>query len=576
MAYIAPNSEIYLYENIEFDNSYKDTMWFDSEADQIAYFTTTKQYKYGFTSQQYTRASKGKIRVHKKADYLYDINYMKFRNTRVTNGRDKWFYAFITEIEYINEEVSELTFEIDVMQTYLFDVTIENSFVIRQHSVTDGMFEYTMLEDLNCGDDYLVVNGADISAGENGNASNSVYKKVPDKMLVMHSKVIGPGLLWDDTYTPAASIINNLPCLLAIKTYTMDQNGMNQYMSFIQGSSVGPNIDPNDLITAFCFPSELEDLIPAGAKANTGPSTQLSLTSSTPNKYTPANPPAMPLNFNGYVPHNYKMYCYPYNFMLLSNCQGDTKEYKYELFMTNNGMPTMIFAIRGVVLPEPLYQCIPLNYRGLTLDYDSSVQLSNYPTIPLTRDGFTSWWNQNRQGLALNLIGETVGKYALASALLPEMSSNVNMLLGSHALTAITRSLGKYANATATPNRVAGNYAGSGIMAGTNRYQFVFQQLQVKPEYAKAIDTYFDMFGYKMNRVMAVNRSARPLWNYTKTAGCSVHNRHLDTPNDGADSTVLKTIENIYDNGITFWKNVAGLNVGDYSRAAENSLHYTP
>lgn len=581
MAYIAPNSEIYLYNNIEFDNSYKDTMWFNNATEQNTYFTTNKEPKYSFTAQQYTRTARDKIRIDRLADNLYDCNYMRFRNKRlsVDGSSDKWFYAFITDIIYINERVTELTFEIDVMQTYLFDIIIEDSFVIRQHATSDNMFENLMREDLDCGDYYDVVNTADINEGEAGRASNSVLKKNPDKFLVMTSKVEAPGLMWDKLETPAASIINNVPVTVGLRLYGLNATGLSQYMSWIAGSSIDHRFDTDNIVSAFAYPSELDSIIPTGAYINTGPTTEQPLIAEAQSVVGSLTPPSMPLTFGGYTPHNYKLYNYPYNLLAATNCQGETLEYKYEQFPHLNSLPNVKFVTRGVVFPSPMYLLAPENYRGLPIDFDSAITLTNYPTMPLSKDGYTSWNNQNRSSMIMSAL-DFVSKAGLGAAMIANgfaTSPLFSYHVATQAASAVGGLLGKYMDAKRIPNSVAGTFSGSGMMGAIYRFQFVIHQLQIKPEYARAVDTYFDMFGYRMNRVMPVNRNSRPLWNYVQTYKCALRNSHTNlTPIDGADASTLSKVQSIYDAGITFWKNVVGLNVGDYSRAAENSLHYTP
>jgi hypothetical protein len=63
------------------------------------------------------------------------------------------------------------------------------------------------------------------------------------------------------------------------------------------------------------------------------------------------------------------------------------------------------------------------------------------------------------------------------------------------------------------------------------------------------------MYGYATHRVKVPNRSSRPYWNYVKTIGCVI------TGSVPADD--IKQICDIYNAGITFWKN--GNNVGNYS-----------
>lgn len=68
------------------------------------------------------------------------------------------------------------------------------------------------------------------------------------------------------------------------------------------------------------------------------------------------------------------------------------------------------------------------------------------------------------------------------------------------------------------------------------------------------IDDYFTMFGYAIKRVKVPNRNSRPHWNYVKTIGCTLTG---SIPSDD-----MKKICNIYNNGITFWKN--GSEIGHY------------
>ena len=63
------------------------------------------------------------------------------------------------------------------------------------------------------------------------------------------------------------------------------------------------------------------------------------------------------------------------------------------------------------------------------------------------------------------------------------------------------------------------------------------------------------MFGYATKKIKVPNRNVRPHWCYTKTRDCVVK------ANAPADD--VRKICQIYDNGITFWKNPS--EVGNYS-----------
>ena len=162
--YIEPNSNIKIYHNVPLDDTYKHTLYFSSLAAQNAYFHANQNIiKYNLTTQSYQRVVKGSMRIAVKADNLYDCNYLSFQNASFGT---KWFYAFITSVEYVNNETSEITFEIDVMQTYLFDITLKSSFIERQHSVTDRPGDNLVEENLAIGEYQLDL---DISSGVFGN-----------------------------------------------------------------------------------------------------------------------------------------------------------------------------------------------------------------------------------------------------------------------------------------------------------------------------------------------------------------------------------------------------------------------
>ena len=76
-----------------------------------------------------------------------------------------------------------------------------------------------------------------------------------------------------------------------------------------------------------------------------------------------------------------------------------------------------------------------------------------------------------------------------------------------------------------------------------------------KQEFAQIIDDFFTMYGYATKSIKVPNRDVRPHWCYTKTVNCIIVGSMAQ--ND------INRICNIYNNGITFWKN--GNEVGDYS-----------
>lgn len=48
------------------------------------------------------------------------------------NYSTKWFYAFIDNMKYINDSMTEISISTDVWQTWQFDLTFLESFVERE------------------------------------------------------------------------------------------------------------------------------------------------------------------------------------------------------------------------------------------------------------------------------------------------------------------------------------------------------------------------------------------------------------------------------------------------------------
>ena len=133
--YIQPDSTIWLIKDIPLNKDYTDTLWFDSASVQFDWFSRYSQTRRRVLEDySYQRVNKNKIRVGIKADLLYDYNYMMFLNSAYGY---KWFYAFVNSVNYINDNTTELEYEIDVMQTWLFEAELGESYVVREHEASD-------------------------------------------------------------------------------------------------------------------------------------------------------------------------------------------------------------------------------------------------------------------------------------------------------------------------------------------------------------------------------------------------------------------------------------------------------
>lgn len=79
--------------------------------------------------------------------------------------------------------------------------------------------------------------------------------------------------------------------------------------------------------------------------------------------------------------------------------------------------------------------------------------------------------------------------------------------------------------------------------------QHIFSTFAIKPEFARKIDKYFDMFGYATNELKIPNINNRPTWNYVKTLNANI--------NGNIPQMDLAEIKELFNSGITLWHNTA-------------------
>lgn len=140
-----PAGRCHVLKGVPFDNSYTDTLIFSSKAAQLAVMLTyTKVARDDFTPVRL----QNKIAFPCCADEIYDCNYIMWNNTVYGS---KWFYAFIIAVDYVNPNVCHITYEVDVLQTWAFDYTLNTCLIEREHTETDVVGEHCLIEGVNPG-----------------------------------------------------------------------------------------------------------------------------------------------------------------------------------------------------------------------------------------------------------------------------------------------------------------------------------------------------------------------------------------------------------------------------------------
>lgn len=513
--YITPNSKIYLLKNVPLSNKYEHTIYFADTAAQTTYFSGLT--KYTLTANSYQRVQRGYIRVGLSADDIYDCNYVMFQNTSYGT---KWFYAFITGIEYVNNECAEVRFEIDVFQTWFFDFKIKHCFVEREHVADDTIGAHIEPENLELGE-YIQMG----------------YKKMPDTQVNTSPVIVA---VFNDLNNAASGymIENTFSGGYAV-AYSTDDTGVANLNSTLEEYVQ----QPDAVISMFMAMQFMttEDTATKSGFWLINKSTTNAITY-TLSQITEDD------TINGYKPKNNKLYTYPYNFLHFDNNAGSELNLRYELFVL---APTL--RLRTNCLSPVSMTLRPCDYGGRDEDMSQSLQITNYPMCSWNTDAYKAWVAQSTVPNLLNAAG-SAGLSALSGA---AVGGGVGAIAGagvSLAKSALSTLSQAYTASISAPTTRGAQTNGNNNWANNLQY-FYGGRMCITAQYAKRIDDYFNMFGYNVGRSKVPETHGRPHWNYVKTAGANVVG---SVPADD-----LKVICNALDSGITFW--MSGDEVGDYS-----------
>lgn len=456
--FIAPNSTIRLLRGVKLDPTYKNTIHFNSSAEQSSYFAAKAKY----TLNEYTYVRKERaIRVGVLSDNLYDCSYLMFQNSAFGN---KWFYAFITNVEYLNNETSQITYEIDVMQTWYFDYTVWPSFVEREHVTGDTPGDNLVPDNFELGeyvcDDFE-------ATGHLG-----FYKIVV-------------AATFDENYDDVAGgNYSNIYSGLHYNVFDSYEDAND----FIEGA--GAKVD--GIVSVFMMPRDF-----AGDVGDSPKNYNIEIAK----KITGA--------IDGYTPKNNKLYTYPYNFLYVTNLNGVSAVFPYEYFST----PECNFGLTGDMSCNPQVILEPKNYKGIPANYNEKMALDGFPQCAFSIDVFKAWLAQTGATLGIQAgtaIGTAAAGYAIADP---------NMMISG--MSGIMNTLATVYQHAIMPDQARGTQ-GNSAMTAMRIKDFAFIHMHIQAEFAEIIDEFWDVYGYPVHRVKRPNISTRPHWNYVKTREVSI------------------------------------------------------
>lgn len=493
MTYIAPNSTVQYFADLGLSKT--DTLFFSSVSAKNTYFSNIDKIATE-EALSYVSRQKNIIRSSLSMAVAANIGYLRYRNTSFENF---WFYAFVTDIEYMNNGLTEIHFEIDPIMTYMGVFSLGECFVERQHTLSDEVGDNLCDERLEYGD-YKY-------------RSVSKTGDMQDAVCVVLSSVDKDG---EAASSSAAGGVYNGCALFSLSS----QDAVDAYITKLTDTA------KSDAIISMC-------MMPA-----------LFATQKLQHKEYAFDKPYE--DIDGYVPKNNKLFIYPYNYITVTNCEGNFADFRYEFFSGTKAS----FSAEGLISPNPEIVLTPVFYKGASIyNYAEKITLSGFPSCGYAIDSYKAFLAQERSNVAISVLS------AVDSGSLRSVSA-VGQLAGAAGVGIAGNIGGLMANMydySQKPPQAGGSPGNSTVYSAGGK-DFYFLQKNITRNYAEMIDNYFDMFGYAIRQHLIPNMNARPNWTYCKTVGCVVHGN--------LPASDARAIESLFDSGIRFWKNHN--NIGNY------------
>jgi len=580
-------SIVHLLKGVPFTNDYKNIRLFNNHSEAFGYFSNRPRV-HSMTEVTFVENDgKTYVSVNASIDELREASYMMFQNTEYST---KWFYAFITKLVRKNTNTTYVYFELDTFQTWFYDASFKQSFVVREHcklwnedgspvinTIDEGLnygSEYDTVSSIhhvpNSGIRFLVIATQKAIHGTNkGQVLPSIvgvgqpfsYYLVPfvDSDVVVWATIQGErkrmstlidtlaGLYKDNDFT------NNIATM-----FITEQTGLK--------STSSKSGDTYEIV----FNDENQVL----EYAEGGEGAKMVYVSNAPKLV--ANSVDLGNKYDGYrnVTES-KLLMYPYTSLTLDDMQGNRMDYKNEYITTSN----IVLTAKGSMGTSNKTSYAVDNYNMNSsndlkqwLNNEFAIQNINPNDVSILTSMISSFIQSNKNTL-INQKDQIMfqGYSSLGSSLLGNaqgmaQGGRQGYMSGADATMGIVKGAGntvlqlqgieaKIDDIRNVPPQINKMGTNTSYDVGNGYIGTFLIKKQIKPEYQKKLEDFFKAYGYKVNELKYPNLRTRQNWNYVETKSCNI--------TGDFNSEDLNDLKNIFDNGVTLWHNN---DVGNYDK----------
>lgn len=526
-----------------------------SQARQLSFADKNEQYNYFrskairvFTDFKYIREHRG-VKVPVNAEEIGNACYLCFKN----QASGKWYYAFVTQIIYINPETSLLNFEIDVYQTFLFDMVIRDCDISREHVANDDFKTNTVQEPVDVGD-YVI-------AHEEVQVLGDLDSNYPFIILSAIDLLSDPGTLEEPKVTAAqGGVYGGLPS--AVRAYLVEthQWGTSSITAIMEALSSYPWVSQS-ILAIYAVPSFGFSGTVTVRQSAMGFNIGVISDSSSPFR---SGAGSALIGWESKFPSykNKKMYTSQFSFIECLLPNGNRFVLKPE-FIKDSAPVVMLVT---TLIPAPNFYFYTPDYCGAENDFLLNANnISGFPCFPVQNNTYplqtaqaeatnTLVHSQNRTNIFWDTVGNVVQSVFTGDPL-NVLSTGIDAYKNVRSeLQSSERDRQRIGQMQTNVSLTGASGGGLATFIASKKLEILYRWWTVKPEFAEKIEQFFDVYGYKVSRFGIPNLNSRPRYNYIK---CNNVNVYGNIPNE-----FLQPLRNMFINGFTLWHDKN--NVGTY------------
>lgn len=526
-----------------------------SQVRQLSFADKNEQYNYFrskairvFNDFKYIREHRG-VKVPVNAEEIGNACYLCFKN----QASGKWYYAFVTQVIYINPETSLLNFEIDVYQTFMFDMVIRDCDISREHVASDDFKANTVQEPVDVGD-YVI-------AHEEVQVLGDLDSNYPFIILSAIDLLSDPGTLEEPKVTAAqGGVYGGLPS--AVRAYLVEPQlwGTSSITAIMEALSSYPWVSQS-ILAIYAVPSFGFSGTVTVRQSAMGFNIGVISDSSSPFR---SGAGSALIGWESKFPayKNKKMYTSQFSFIECLLPNGNRFVLKPE-FIKDSAPVVMLVT---TLIPAPNFYFYTPDYCGAEEDFLLNANnISGFPCFPVQNNTYplqtaqaeatnTLVHTQNRSNIFWDTVGNVVQSVFTGDPL-NVLSTGIDAYKNVRSeLQSSERDRQRIGQMQTNVSLTGASGGGLATFIASKKLEILYRWWTVKPEFAEKIEQFFDVYGYKVSRFGVPDLNSRPRYNYIK---CNNVNVYGNIPNE-----FLQPLRNIFINGFTLWHDKN--NVGTY------------